>query len=68
MSMQEDSATYSVLINAEEQFSLWRTSLPIPDGWRPAGKEGSRQECLAYVESHWTDMRPLSLRKRDSQL
>jgi MbtH protein len=58
----EDSRTYTVLVNDEEQYSLWLAELRIPAGWRAAGKTGSKQECLDHIRSVWTDMRPLSLR------
>jgi MbtH protein len=64
---QEDQTTYCVVINLEEQYSIWPVGREIPDGWRPAGKSGSKAECLAYIEEVWTDMRPLSLRNRDAQ-
>jgi MbtH protein len=51
-----------VLINDEEQYSLWPQGKAVPAGWRPVGPMGSREECLAYVDSVWTDMRPRSLR------
>lgn len=63
----EDTRTYTVLINAEEQYSLWPQDLAIPAGWRCVGKVGSKQECLDYVQSVWTDMRPLSLRQAMSR-
>jgi MbtH protein len=59
----EDRRTYTVLVNDEEQYSLWLADLRVPAGWRPAGKVGTKQECLDYVRSVWTDMRPLSLRR-----
>jgi MbtH protein len=59
----EDNRTYTVLVNDEEQYSLWLAELRIPDGWRAAGKTGSKQECLDHIRSIWTDMRPLSLRQ-----
>ncbi len=59
----EDTWTYAVVINDEEQYSIWRTDLEIPSGWRSVGKTGSRQECLDHIRTVWTDMRPLSLRK-----
>jgi MbtH protein len=66
---QDDTRVYIVLINQEEQYSLWRKTKQIPPGWRAVGKEGTRAECSAYVDSVWTDMRPLSLRKKmDAQL
>lgn len=61
----DDSADlpHLVLINDEEQYSLWRADLDIPAGWRQVFGPGGKSECLAYVDEHWTDMRPLSLRK-----
>lgn len=58
----EDNRVYIVLINAEEQYSIWLKDTKIPPGWTFAGKEGSKLECVSYVDSIWTDMRPLSLR------
>lgn len=52
-----------VLINDEEQYCVWAAHLPIPNGWRSVGLQGSQQECAAYVDEHWTDMRPKSLRQ-----
>jgi MbtH protein len=59
----EDTRTYLVLVNDEEQYSLWLAELRVPAGWRAAGKSGTKQECLDYVNEVWTDMRPLSLRR-----
>ena len=59
----EDQTTYLVVINHEEQYSIWRENKEIPHGWRSVGKMGTKQECLNYIEEVWTDMRPLSLRK-----
>ena len=60
---EEDTRIYTVLLNDEEQYTLWLAELPIPGGWRSTGKVGSKQECLEYVRTVWTDLRPLSLRK-----
>jgi MbtH protein len=60
----EDARTYTVVVNQEEQYSIWLTGRPIPHGWRDGGKTGTKRECLDYVEEVWTDMRPLSLRKQ----
>jgi MbtH protein len=57
-------SVYLVLVNDEEQYSLWREDWPNAPGWRETGKRGTREECLEYVNQVWTDMRPLSLRKR----
>lgn len=64
MSDNADTTTYQVVMNHEEQYSLWPANKEIPAGWRAAGKSGSKAECLAYIEQVWTDMRPLSLRKK----
>lgn len=59
-----DAMSYLVVFNLEEQYSIWPAEKQIPLGWTPAGKRGSKEECLAYISAVWTDMRPLSLRKR----
>jgi MbtH protein len=61
---EEDTSPYTVVVNHEEQYSIWPMGREIPAGWREAGKTGTKQECLAYIEEVWTDMRPLSLRKK----
>lgn len=60
----EPEQHYTVVVNHEEQHSLWPAGRPIPAGWREAGKAGPKDECLAYVREVWTDMRPLSLRRQ----
>jgi MbtH protein len=57
-----DGEEFKVLINEEEQYSLWPSGQPAPEGWRQVGPVGAKEECLAYVEEHWTDLRPKSLR------
>ncbi|TDQ50728.1 MbtH family protein [Actinorugispora endophytica] len=52
---------YLVLVNDEGQHSLWPSFAPVPDGWRTAFGEDAKDACLAYVEEHWTDLRPGSL-------
>jgi MbtH protein len=59
----EDTTRYKVVINHEEQYSIWPADRENPAGWRDAGRSGSKDECLAYIGEVWTDMRPLSLRK-----
>lgn len=59
----EDTTIYKVVVNHEEQYSIWPEYRENPLGWRDAGKVGSKAECLAHIETVWTDMRPLSLRK-----
>ncbi len=61
--MNEDEIIYHAVVNHEEQYSIWPAHQPIPAGWRKAGKTGPKAECLAYIETVWTDMRPLSLRR-----
>ncbi|PZS36925.1 MAG: MbtH family protein [Pseudonocardiales bacterium] len=58
---EDADRTYVVLVNEERQHSLWPSDLTVPDGWSVARPVGSRDECLAYVEDNWTDMRPKSL-------
>jgi MbtH protein len=60
----EDAATYRVVVNHEEQYSIWPADRENPLGWRDAGKAGTKSECLAYIERVWTDMRPLSVRTK----
>ncbi|NJL28378.1 MAG: MbtH family protein [Thermoanaerobaculia bacterium] len=60
----EDTTTYKVVINHEEQYSIWPVDRENPLGWNDVGKSGAKQECLDYIEEVWTDMRPLSLRKK----
>jgi uncharacterized protein YbdZ (MbtH family) len=59
----EDTTIYKVVVNHEEQYSIWPADRETPLGWRDAGKSGPKAECLSYIEEVWTDMRPLSLRK-----
>ena len=64
MSQADDETTvYKVVVNHEEQYSIWPADREIPVGWRDAGKSGTKQACLDYIQEVWTDMRPLSLRK-----
>lgn len=60
----EDRTVYHVVVNHEEQYSIWPSYREVPNGWRTAGMSGSKQECLAYIGKVWTDMRPLSLRRQ----
>jgi MbtH protein len=63
MDKEEDTREYQVLVNSEEQYSLWLAGQAIPNGWRQVGPKGQKQVCLDYVKEVWTDMRPLSVRK-----
>jgi len=59
----EDTTLYAVVMNHEEQYSIWRADRAVPAGWKEVGKQGRKEECLAYINEVWTDMRPLSLRR-----
>ena len=63
----EDHTIYKVVVNHEEQYSIWPADRENPLGWKDAGKRGSKGECLGYIKEVWTDMRPLSLRKKMAQ-
>lgn len=60
----EDTTTYTVVVNQEEQYSIWSALRELPDGWRAAGKSGTKAECLDHIEQVWTDLRPLGLRQK----
>ena len=60
----EDDGIYRVVLNDEEQYSIWWADRSLPAGWRAEGFEGDKPECLAHIDRIWTDMRPLSLRVR----
>jgi MbtH protein len=60
--METDSA-YVVIVNNEEQYSIWPAAREVPAGWVAVGTTGTKEECLAYIKEVWTDMRPASLRK-----
>ena len=63
----DENILYTVVVNHEEQYSIWPAERLAPLGWKDAGKSGSKQECLAHIKEVWTDMRPLSLRQTMSQ-
>jgi MbtH protein len=60
---QDDQTLYRVVVDEEERYSIWFDYQEIPPGWRDGGKIGTKQECLDYIKTVWTDMRPLSLRR-----
>ena len=64
----DDEGVYRVVRNDEEQYSIWSADRELPDGWYAEGTEGTRQECLDHIAKVWTDMRPLSLRRRMEQV
>jgi len=59
---QDDTRTYLVVLNGEEQYSIWLADREIPAGWHAEGTAGPKSDCLAHIDEVWTDMRPLSLR------
>jgi MbtH protein len=61
---KDDSTIYKVVVNHEEQYSIWPVEQANALGWRDAGKSGTKVECLFYIKEVWTDMRPLSLRRK----
>ena len=60
---REDNTIYKVVVNGEEQYSIWPADRENALGWTDAGKTGTKDECLAYIGDVWTDMRPHNLRK-----
>jgi len=60
----DEEAIFEVVVNHEEQYSIWPADREIPAGWRAAGKRGKKAECLSHINEVWTDMRPLSLRQK----
>lgn len=64
----DDDRHYMVIINHEEQYSIWPEDRELPLGWKGDGFTGTKQECLDHIEEVWTDMRPLSLRKKMEEM
>jgi uncharacterized protein YbdZ (MbtH family) len=64
---EDENGEFLVLVNHEEQYSLWPAFRDVPAGWQTVGPRGSRKECLAWIEETWTDMRPKSLRDAMAQ-
>ena len=60
----DDASQHLVVLNDEEQYSIWPAHREVPDGWRAEGVRGTREECLSHIGRAWTDMRPLSLRRQ----
>jgi MbtH protein len=63
MGDREDLGRFKVVVNHEEQYSIWPADRENPLGWSDAGKSGTKAECLAFIKEVWTDMRPLSVRR-----
>jgi MbtH protein len=71
MNMTDDRdpfPVYKVVMNHEEQYSIWPAHRENANGWTDVGKEGTKQECLEHIKEIWTDMRPLSLRKKMAEM
>ena len=64
---EQDNTIYQVVVNHEDQYSIWPNGRENALGWNNAGKSGTKEECLSFIKEVWTDMRPLSLRNRMSQ-
>ncbi len=64
MSWDDEDTVFQVVMNHEEQYSIWPDYKDMPAGWRAVGVAGKKPECLSYIDRVWTDMRPLSLRKQ----
>ncbi|MCS0600869.1 MbtH family NRPS accessory protein [Streptomyces sp. LP11] len=60
--MQQNTQQWLVVVNGEEQYSVWAADRDVPQGWRAIGVSGAKEDCLDHIERVWTDMRPLSLR------
>lgn len=60
----DETRDFTVVINHEEQYSIWPAGREVPAGWTEVGVRGPKGQCLAHIESVWTDMRPKSLRER----
>lgn len=68
MSQQNQTPMFKVVVNHEDQFSIWWNGRENPPGWRDVNKRGTKNECLAYIKERWTDMRPLSVRQSMDQV
>lgn len=64
MPFDREDTVFHVVVNHEEQYSIWPEYKAIPQGWRAVGVTGPKAVCLAHIEQVWTDMRPLSLRQK----
>jgi len=62
MSWDDEKTVFDVVVNHEEQYSIWPDFKELPLGWKKVGKQGNKADCLAYINEVWTDIRPLSLR------
>jgi MbtH protein len=63
----DEAIAYQVVVNDEEQYSIWLAESAVPNGWRPIGRSGPKADCLQYINQVWTDLRPASLRRSMEQ-
>lgn len=68
MGIDNPDTIFQVVVNDEEQYSIWFADRALPLGWDLAGKSGTKQECLEYIEGAWTDMRPRSVREQSANV
>jgi MbtH protein len=61
----DEDQEFDVVLNDEEQYSIWPADRSLPNGWRAAGVRGTKAVCLTHIDRVWTDIRPLSLRRGD---
>jgi MbtH protein len=64
METQENAEQFAVVLNDEEQYSIWPAGRALPEGWHKEGHTGTREECLSHIDTVWTDLRPRSVRER----
>ena len=64
MGIDNPDTIFQVVVNDEEQYSIWFADRPLPLGWRGVRRTGTKQECLEYIDEVWTDMRPKSVREQ----
>lgn len=64
MDESDDTTVYRVVVNHEEQYSIWRADQDLPPGWKDGGRTGPKKDCLDHIKQVWTDMRPASVRKQ----
>lgn len=64
MGFDDEDTTFQVVVNEEEQYSIWFADRELPPGWRAEGPRAKKSECLRYIEEVWTDIRPKSVREQ----
>lgn len=67
MSWDSENETFKVVVNHEDQYSIWPDYREVPAGWSEVGVRGDKKSCLAHIDEHWTDMRPKSLRAAQAE-